>query len=194
MRIAATRSVASARVRSLHDSHRINGWCSAPEQPLAMPRCNLPTHETSMTSRNFLISLATVALALPMSRPCHGHELMEAHWCSAPQQQIQIIQTFQFKGRSMMELLREEQTHGVVDRYSGVSLALTSYCQKQADLLGSGYESRAIITGPQSYVSPAHHQTYDIFDGVEGGCAICVQSANPRAPRPSLDADPSVSP
>ncbi|HJU39983.1 MAG TPA: hypothetical protein VJ724_10455 [Tahibacter sp.] len=33
----------------------------------------------------------------------------------------------------------------------------------------------AIVTGPDTYLSPAHHEIYRLRDGVWGMCAICLE-------------------
>jgi hypothetical protein len=175
------------------------GWSSALELSLATHSCHLPTYETSMTSRNFLISLAVLALTLPMPRSSHGHELMEADWCSLSNQEIQIVSTFNFDKDEILKLLISNgPTHGVVDRYLDVSGAINNYCGADVvRILGPGnHNLRAIVTGPENYLNPDHHQFYDEDAGLIGGCAVCVPRAptNPDPRRPHLSADPEAQP
>jgi hypothetical protein len=151
-----------------------------------------------MAARRTLIALAAFALTLPMSWSSQGHEIMEADWCSLTNQEIQIVETFNFDKKNIGPLLREVQTHGVVDRYMTVSNNIAMHCHGRVQsLLGGGYDSRAIVTGPANYLDPDHHQDYvPENEGLVGGCAICVQTAPPPPPansggrpRPSISAD-----
>ena len=65
--------------------------------------------------------------------------------------------------------------------YSAARVAAGGHCasyalpgpQEQADF-GT---TAAIVSGPESYLSPAHHEIYRLADGVWGMCAICLPPA-----------------
>jgi hypothetical protein len=140
---------------------------------------------------------AITAFTLTFSASSYGHELMQPNWCSAPHQQIQIISTFSFEKGTDVPTYRHPNgpTHGVVDRYMGVSNNIAIHCTKAANqLVGSDYDSRAIVTSPENYLDADHHQFYNPeIEGLAGGCAICVEITPPptppgRGPRASIEA------
>jgi hypothetical protein len=134
--------------------------------------------EFCMIFRRPVIALAAVALTLSVSWSSQAHEEIEPGWCSTPHDEIKIIETFDFDKHELYEII-VAHTHGVVDlprdHWSPVSIAIGDYCQD----LARGYDSRAIITGPESYLSPKHHEIYRISDGLVGGCGICIPREQP---------------
>jgi hypothetical protein len=155
-----------------------------------------------MPTRHILSAMIGLALTLPASS--HGHELMQPNWCSLPNQEIQIISTFNFeKGVQIPQLSPPGTTHGVVDRYMAVSNNIALYCKKEVNnILGGLYDTRAIVTAPDNYLDADHHQFYDpMTEGLAGGCAICIEvptpvpaNPDPRRPHFSIDPEPHETP
>jgi hypothetical protein len=130
-----------------------------------------------MAFRRPFIALAALALTLSVSWSSQAHEEIEPGWCSTPHDEIVIVETFDLDEKELYILVG--LTHGVVDaprdQWSPVSIAIADYCVNA----GRGYDSRAIITGPKSYLSPRHHEIYRMSDGLVGGCGICVPREEP---------------
>jgi hypothetical protein len=133
--------------------------------------------EFCMAPRPLLIALIALALIFSVPWSSQAHEEIEPGWCSQPHEEIDIIETFDFDEKELYTLVT--LTHGVVDNprdhWSPVSIAIGGYCKD----LARGYDSRAIITGPKSYLSPRHHEIYRMSDGLVGGCGICVPREEP---------------
>jgi hypothetical protein len=126
-----------------------------------------------MTLHRPFIALAALALTLSLSWSSQAHEEIEPGWCSNPHEEIVIVETFDFDGKRLVNQF-PPPTHGVVDnprdQWTWISIAIGGYCRD----LARGYDARAIITGPKSYLSPRHHEAYRMSDGLVGGCGICV--------------------
>jgi hypothetical protein len=136
--------------------------------------CALP-HDVSslcMSYRRLLITATALAMTLTVSWSSRAHETAERGWCANPNDGVEVVSTFKFDGHGLRNLMDK---CGVVDNpkdnWKSVGTAIGIYCNSMAP---NGYTARPIITGPKSFLSDDHHQTYRIDDGLEGGCAVCI--------------------
>lgn len=149
-------------------------------------------------SRTTLPTLVLSALlaALPLSAA--AHETLPAGWCLAPGAQPQIVQTFSFNQQQMVVMAQQvEQTLGpegliaeglapqlpdgrcgIVDRWLMANYIAQQYCQIQTGNSGA----IANMSGPMSFLSGNHHNTYSYAGGLSGSCAVCVGSGKQEEP------------
>ncbi len=124
-----------------------------------------------MTYRRLLIVMAALAMTVPVSFSSSGHQMVEDEWCMGPHEHPEVIESFNFNEKDLGNVMLG---CGIVlnprNNWQSISTAIGIYC----DNLARGYNARAIITGPKSFLSRNHHETYRISDGLVGGCAVCI--------------------
>ncbi len=134
-----------------------------------------------------------LAAALPAT--VRAHETMPARWCSAPNQTPVIVSTFSFSPAQLQSMATQTEQLlgpegliaeglaermpdgrcGIVDRWNMATYLAQTYCPSI-----TGQPDAIIhITGPESYVSSSHHETYRYTEGLEGACVVCGTATTP---------------
>lgn len=132
-----------------------------------------------------LALLAGLALA-PLAS---AHESIPADWCVQQGMKPLVIEKFDFDGRRLRE---ETDKCGIIeaikkaDEWTYATGTMALYCAASAETVKEPLASLIAdskdppvpyITGPDLYLSKAHHEQYRIADGISGACVVCVRES-----------------
>ena len=151
------------------------------------------------------IPFVAAATAMVFAGTASAHsDLPRVDWCSAGN--VAYVADFQLSGTDLAGTCTADGSNGTKGHVTGKRANPTPehcgqfdppYSAARAAAGGNcaGYglpgqmqndfgTTAAIVTGPPSYLSPAHHEIYRLEEGVWGMCAICLPPAPAEPAQP----------
>lgn len=104
-----------------------------------------------------------------------AHETVPKDWCVDEATTPDIVDTFQFNGQQLRELVDKCGIVDLVkspDDWTQASAAVAMYCAEKGD---ASQAAVPFVSGPKGYVTPLHHDKYRLDSGLGGVCAVCVK-------------------
>lgn len=116
-----------------------------------------------------------VLLTLTGTTTISAHETVPKDWCLDEATTPDIVDTFQFNGQQLRELVDKCGIVDLVkspDDWTQASAAVAMYCADKGD---ASQLPMPFVSGPKGYVTPLHHEQYRLDNGLSGACAVCVK-------------------
>ncbi|MFK3647821.1 hypothetical protein ACI2IY_05210 [Lysobacter enzymogenes] len=123
-------------------------------------------------------ALCCFLASMTLSPLCAAHEVVPPDWCVQEGREPKIVARFDMDGDQLASYAHK---CGMVehpqqkDQWDVASQSMLIYCEEQAPKQGAV----PFVSGPETYLSKAHHTAYRIDQGIRGVCAVCPPPSKP---------------
>lgn len=124
--------------------------------------------------RSFAFATTVFAALSAFPMAVLAHEELPPNWCTQEGEEPKVVEEFDFSGPELQEVIDKcgnvDNHRPRKDAWHTTSGAIATYCGIVAPL----QSAMPLVLGPETYLSPQHHDTYSIDQGLRGACVVCT--------------------